>query len=119
MRWVVVVVLLLVPGFAAAQGNAWHLPEGSEPGIATMRTPVRAAGDGEVVIYSGNQFAGAGGNPGNQTQAGSRVMYRVEGAAAWSEAPMTFHAESGNNKYYAATVPGVPAGSEVEYYLRI
>ena len=122
---VVLVVLVVLSARAQAgptcpeppcAGNAWHVPTGAEPGIASMRTPVRARVGEAVAIYSGNQAAGAAGNPGNQLQAGSAVIWRAGGA--WTEAPMTFVAEVGNNKYYRATVPGGAAG-EVEYYLRI
>src|SRR5690242_13613781 len=99
---------------AAIAGNAWHIPGGAEPGIATMRDPVRAAAGAAITVYSGNQFQGAG-NPGNQTQAGSAVEWRAVGASAWSETPLLYSSTSGNNKYYAATLPA--QSGEIEYYL--
>jgi len=121
MRLGIVVVLLGLSRLALADatcpappcaGNAWHVP-------ATMRTPVRGVVGAPVVITSGNQASGPGGNPGNQLQTGSAVVYRVMGAAAWTEAPMTFSAEQGHDKLYVASLPPAEAGAEIEYYLQI
>src|SRR5262245_3536157 len=89
MRALVVVGLMLAasPAVAATAGNAWHIPSGAEPGIATMRAPVHGVAAGaSVTVYSGNQFQGTG-NPGNQLQAGSAVVYRKIGDAAWTSVP--------------------------------
>jgi hypothetical protein len=84
-----------------------------------MRSPVhRVAAGASVVVYNGNQFAGTG-NPGNQLQTGSAVLYRKIGDATWTTVPMAFFAQSGNNKYFSATIPGGAAGDSIEYYLRI
>jgi alpha-D-xyloside xylohydrolase len=105
---------------ALPPGNAWHTPVGSEPGIATMRSPAHAiTAATDIVIYSGNQFAGTAGNPGNQLQAGSAVIYRKLADPGWTTVPMTFFAQSGNNKYFSATIPRGAAGDVIEYYLRI
>src|SRR5262245_24375713 len=112
-------MLAAAPASAATAGNAWHIPTGAVPGIATMRSPVHGVAAGaSVTVYSGNQFQGTG-NPGNQLQAGSAVLYRRIGDAAWTTVPMTFFAQAGNNKYYAATIPGGVAGDAIEYYLQI
>ncbi|HEU4539118.1 MAG TPA: hypothetical protein VFS00_33585, partial [Polyangiaceae bacterium] len=109
-------------GAGAAPGNAWHIPRGAEPGIASMRDPVLGVTPGLAVrVYSGNQFRGEGGDPGNQLQTGSAVLWRKAGAPAFAEAPMTFFAEAGNNKYYVAelSAAGLAPGDAVEYYLRL
>src|SRR5258705_5463656 len=102
MRSLVIVGLLLgatAPAAALTAGNAWHIPAAAEPGIATMRSPVhRVAAGASVVVYNGNQFAGTG-NPGNQLQTGSAVLYRKIGDAAWTTVPMAFFAQNANNKY--------------------
>ncbi|HEU4405464.1 MAG TPA: TIM-barrel domain-containing protein [Polyangiaceae bacterium] len=106
----------------ALPGNAWHLPRGAEPGIASMRDPVLGVTPGRAVrVYSGNQFKGEGGEPGNQLQTGSAVLWRRAGAADFVEAPMAFFAEAGNNKYYVAelSASGLRPGDGVEYYLRV
>ena len=103
-------------------GNVWHIPANPEPpGVAGMRDPVfPATPAATVTIYTGNQFAGDG-NPGNQLQVGSSLFYSPQGGAAWTEVPLAFSAEIGNNKYYSAPVPfgSFQAGTNVRYYLRI
>jgi alpha-D-xyloside xylohydrolase len=114
--------LALPARIEAAPGNAWHIPRGAEPGIASMREPVLGITPRLAVrVYSGNQFRGEGGDPGNQLQAGSAVLWRKAGAPAYAEAPMAFFAEAGNNKYYVAELPaaGLAPGDAVEYYLRL
>src|SRR5512138_3347800 len=81
---------------AGGAGNAWHVPSGAEPGIAAMRSPTRHAAAGtDVAVYSGNQFQGTAGNPGNQLQTGSAVIYRHLADAAWTTVPMAFFAQNG------------------------
>ena len=114
-------VLWPVLGHAAAPtpGNAWHIPATSEPGIATMRAPLRVTGSQVLTIFSGNQFAGTDGTSGNQLQTGSAVLYRRITDAVWASAPMAFFAQNGNNKYFSATIPAGSPGDTFEYYLRI
>ena len=104
-------------------GNAWHIPANPEPRTrGGMRDPVGAIVPGTAVtIITGNQFQGAGGNPGNQLQDGSSVFFRRRGAGAWTEVPMLFQLQADNNKYYAAAVPttGLQAGDVIQYYLRL
>ncbi len=124
----VLVILMLTLGIAAGAahagggvGNAWHIPTGGEPGIASMRGPVHGIVAGtSVSVYSGNQFQG-GGNPGNQLQTGSAVIYKHLADASWTTAPMTFVSQNGNNKYFVATIPGsaLSSGDVIEYYLQI
>jgi hypothetical protein len=86
-----------------------------------MRDPVGGIVPGmAVTIFSGNQFQG-GGTPGNQLQAGSRLVFKRAADADWASLPLLFHSASGNNKYYAATIPTriVQTGEVVQYYLRI
>src|SRR5688572_16782618 len=113
--------LAMLASEAQAVGNAWHLATNPEPGIVSMRGPVLDVDAGDALsIYSGNQFQGAG-NPNNQLEIGSRVHFRAAGAAMWSEAQLVFHSQSGNNKYFVASIPSgtFAAGAVVEYYLRI
>lgn len=103
-------------------GNAWHIPASvDEPGVPIMRMPFGAIfPDTAVTIFSGNQFQG-GANGANQLQVDSTIFYRDATNTAWSQAPMTFHSQSGNNKYFSGTIPAglFAAGSVVQYYLRI
>jgi len=104
-------------------GNAWHIPGNPEPrGRGGMRDPVGGIFAGAAVtIFSGNQFRGAGGNPGNQLQAGSSLFFRRAADTTWTPLPLLFHSASGNNKYYVATIPAgtFQTGDMVQYYLRI
>ncbi len=107
---------------AAAPGNAWHIPASAEPGYASMRAPVtNIDADTDVVIVSGNQAFGGGGNPGNQLQTGSAVIHRAVGTVEWVETQLSYASTAGNNVYYTATIAdgSYGAGETVEYYLRI
>ena len=86
-----------------------------------MRDPAGAIPAGTpVTIISGNQDQGPGGNPGNQLQVGSAVIFRRSTEMAWSEQPMIFDSAGGNNKYYRGTITApFGIGEQVEYYLRI
>lgn len=103
-------------------GNVWHIPDSPEPrGRSGMRDPFGAAVPGSVLMFiTGNQFQG-GGNPGNQLQAGSTLLFRKSGAANWTPLPLIFLRTIGNNKYYLASVTDgtFTAGDSVEYYFRI
>ena len=107
----------------AEPGNAWHIPTSEEPGgVDSMRDPVQGMdASTAVMIWSGNQFQGAGGNPGNQLQTGSSVFSRVLGTPGWDEHPLTFSHTNGNNIYYSTEVgAGTYApGDTIEYYLQI
>lgn len=104
-------------------GNVWHLPGNPEPrGHLGMRDPVFPTDPvSEVTIVTGNQFAGGGGNPGNQLQDGSTLFFKRAGDAAWQPVPLMFASTVGNNKYYSAPIPAgaFPPGTVVQYYLRI
>ena len=104
-------------------GNAWHLPSNPEPlGNAGMRDPVLFPTDPvpAVTVLSGNQFQG-GGNPGNQLQDGSAVLFKQATDTAWQTVPLIFATAIDNNKYYSAAIPAgtFPTGTVVQYYLRI
>ncbi len=103
-------------------GNAWHIPGNvSEPGVPIMRDPFQSIFSNTAVrIYNGNQFQ-SGANGANQLSVGSSVFYRSATNQVWTEAPMTFHSTSGNNKYFYGTIPAntFPAGAHVQYYLRV
>ena len=105
-----------------ALGNAWHFPGNPEPfGNAGMRDPVFPTDPvSAVTVFSGNQYQG-GGNPGNQLQDGSAVLFKQSTDTAWTMAPMVFAAAIGNNKYYSAAIPvgAFAAGAVVQYYLVI
>ena len=104
-------------------GNVWHLPANPEPrGRGAMRDPVGAVVAGSAVtIISGNQFRGPGGNPGNQTQTGSAVLFKKATDSNWTSVPMLFLRTTGNNKYYSASLPAnaFNPGDVGQYYLRI
>lgn len=103
-------------------GNAWHIPFSPEPhGMAGMRNPVGGMVPGATLtLFSGNQFHGDG-NPGNQLEAGSAVLYKRAADTEWRTSPMLFQSSTGNNKFYAARVlPGTfQTGDVAEYYLRV
>jgi hypothetical protein len=103
-------------------GNAWHIPGSAEPrGFAGMRDPVGAIVPGAVLtVVLGNQFRGAG-NPGNQLQDGSAVLFRRNSDPAWTTVPLTFLRRVGNDKYYSAAVPtdSFRPGDDILYYLRV
>lgn len=104
-------------------GNAWHIPAGPEPrGLTGMRHPVGAIVSGtRVTICSGNQYQGDGGNPGNQLQVGSTVMFKRATDANWLQQPMEFRNAVANNKYFTAKIAAgtFQTGDVVQYYLRI
>ena len=105
-----------------ALGTAWHFPGNPEPfGRAGMRDPVFPTDPVPVVtVFSGNQYQG-GGNPGNQLQDGSAVVFKRPADPAWTVLPMTFSIAIGNNKYYSAAIPvaAFTIGTVVQYYLVI
>jgi alpha-D-xyloside xylohydrolase len=118
------VLLTTNAGFQATLGNAWHIPSNPESVVSlpSMRVPVSGMqSNTAVAIYSGNQDAGPGGNPGNQTQSNSTIYYRHATNTSWTALPMTFFGAGGNNKYYSGSIPAgtFKPGDTVQYYLRI
>jgi galactose oxidase len=105
-----------------ALGTAWHFPGNPEPfGNAGMRDPVFPTDPvPAVTVFSGNQYQG-GGNPGNQLQDGSAVLFKRTIDTAWTTVPMVFAAAIDNNKYYSAAIPAgaFATGTVVEYYVVI
>jgi len=105
-----------------ALGNAWHFPGNPEPfGNAGMRDPVFPTDPvSAVTVFSGNQYQG-GGNPGNQLQDGSAVLFKRTTDTAWTTVPMVFSAAIDDNKYYSAAIPvsTFATGTVVQYYLVI
>ena len=103
-------------------GNGWHLPSNPEPlGNAGMRDPVFPTDPvAAITVFSGSQFQGDG-NPGNQLQDGSAVLFKQATDTAWQTVPLIFTTAIDNNKYYSAAIPvgTFPAGTVVQYYLRI
>lgn len=104
-------------------GNAWHIPANPEPRErGGMHDPIGAIVSGiAVTVISGNQFQGAGGNPGNQLQTGSAIFFKKSTGATWASVPMMFLKTVGNNKYYSGEIPKdtFKTGDVVQYYLRI
>jgi hypothetical protein len=110
-------LLALGPLASPAQtpGNVWHLPRNAEPSGATMRNPVAGILPGAAVtLYNGSYSL-----DGNQS--GGWLVYRKAGVPAWSMLDLVFDSQSGNNKYWKATLPAntFSAGDMVEYYFRI
>jgi galactose oxidase len=69
-----------------------------------MRDPIGAIVPGTAVtLITGNQFQG-GGNPGNQLQTGSALVFKRAADATWTLLPLIFLRTLNNNKYYAATI---------------
>jgi galactose oxidase len=105
-----------------ALGNAWHFPGDPEPfGTAGMRDPVFPTDPvPTVTVFSGNQYQG-GGNPGNQLQDGSAVLFKRTTDTVWTTVPMVFSIAIDNNKYYSAAIPvsAFATGTVVQYYLVI
>jgi len=103
-------------------GNTWHIPNNPQPpGQASMRVPLDVIEAGApVVVFTGNQFRGLG-TAGNQTQSGSALMLRKTGDATWKPLPLSFQSENGNDKHFAATIPGdmLQGGDLLEYYFKI
>jgi len=109
------------PAFRARPGNAWHIPSSVEATIGQMRQPLNnILSNAAVTIFSGNQYQGAG-EAGNQLADGTRLYYRNATGSVWTIVPMSFQAVSGNNSYFAGTIPSnsFAAGATVQYYIRI
>ena len=103
-------------------GNAWHLPGNPEPfGAAGMRDPIFPTDPvSAITVFSGSQYQGDG-NPGNQLQDSSAVMFKQTTDTAWTKAPMAFATAINNNKYFSATIPvgAFETGTIIQYYLVI
>ncbi len=109
------------PALVPRVGNAWHIPQSTEPTVGFMRAPIFEIYAGRpVLLNSGSQYQG-GGEAGNQLQTGSAVYYRDAATNVWSALPLAFHATSGNNIYYSNALPAavLGAGCTIQYYLRI
>jgi galactose oxidase len=104
-------------------GNVWHIPANPEPRTrGGMRDPIGAIVPGTAVtIITGNQFQGPGGNPGNQLQDGSALLFKNSTDVNFTEIPLFFNSIAGNNKYYTGTIPAgaFAKGAVAQYYLRI
>ena len=99
-------------------GNCWHYPANAEPVGAYMRNPRHPYASNDVVIYTGNQFAGDG-NAADQS--GGTLYYRLAGAGGWSSAALTFDSEAENNKYWRGAIAAGTFGKTqtVEYVLAV
>ncbi len=116
------IILTTNLNFRAILGNCFHIPGNAEINGIVMRNPTDViVSNTAVFLYTGNQDAGAGGNPGNQLQTGSTIFYRHATNATWTAIPMSFYGAAGNNKYYSNSIPAnvFSAGDVVQYYFRI
>jgi alpha-D-xyloside xylohydrolase len=118
------ILLTTNANFLANPGNAWHIPNNPEAlaSLPSMRVPLSGMlSNTAVALYNGNQDIGPGGNPGNQTQAGSLIFFKHITNSTWSTLPMFFYTGGGNNKYYSNSIPAntFSGGDTVQYYLRI
>jgi alpha-D-xyloside xylohydrolase len=122
------VILTTNANFQPVLGESFHIPGATDANIggATMRSPVTGiVSNTSPAIFSGNQAAGAG-NPGNQLQSGSAIVYRHATNTTWSSTNMLFFSEgpsplnpASTNKYYRGFLPPFNPGDVVQYYLRI
>jgi alpha-D-xyloside xylohydrolase len=124
------IALVTSTTFKAGAGNGFHTPSvDSEADLGrTMRNPLRGVGSNTAVeIISGNQYQGGSGDPGNQLQTGSAILYKPATGTVWSSQPLYFHKNGTtlpngiNNKYYSNAIPAglfLP-GETVQYYLRM
>ncbi len=121
------IILTTNNNFQATIGNAFHIPSDIESNSnnTTMRSPVSGIlPNTAVFLYTGNQYQGSGGNPGNQLQTGSTIFYRNATNSTWSSIPMFFWypgGGNGNNKYFSNSIPAnvFSAGDTVQYYFKI
>ena len=87
-----------------------------------MRDPIGAIVPGTAItLITGNQFQGAGGNPGNQLQDGSTLFFRKSTDPGFTPVPMFFNSIAGTNKYYTGAIPAgsLNQGDIAQYYFRI
>lgn len=124
------IALVTDANFRARSGNGFHTPSVDSEGDLgkTMRNPLRGVGTNTAVeIISGNQYQGAGGDPGNQLQTGSAILYKHATATVWHAQQLYFYKNGTtlpngiNNKYYSNAIPAglFQPGDTVQYYLRM
>lgn len=124
------IALVTDVNFKARAGNGFHTPSADSEGDLgkTMRNPLRVVETNTAVeIISGNQYQGAGGDPGNQLQTGSAIIYKHATSAVWNAVQLWFYKNGTtipngvNNKYYSNSIPGgiFKPNDRVEYYLRM
>ena len=103
-------------------GNAGtYRPIRSRAEQAGMRDPVfPTTPAGAVTISTGNQFQG-GGNPGNQLQVGSSLLFKQATDPGWTTVPLIFLSTRRQQQVLLRADPGagVPDGTVVQYYLRV
>jgi hypothetical protein len=110
-------MVLALPALAAAQvGALWHIPGSSSevPGNIPMRDPV-----GPQTLEATTFYQGVWRNSGNNNQTGGTFYYRYGTAGGWQSAALGFHANSGDNQFWKATVAAGPAGVPMQYYFRV
>lgn len=101
--------------YTAGGGQSWHIPANSEPPGATMRLPATLAKTDEAVFFYNGTYATS------FDQSGGAFYYRRRGDATWSSQSLSYDQQSGNNKYWKATLPAsaYAAGDQVDYYWKI
>ncbi|HEY8241340.1 MAG TPA: alpha-amylase family glycosyl hydrolase, partial [Kiritimatiellia bacterium] len=115
------IVLTTNANFMPTNGNAWHIPNNTQPAGYTMRWPASAIySNTPVLIFNGNQYT-CGGAQGNQLQIGSTIYYKHATATVWNTLPMYFHGTTGCDIHYSNAIPAdtFRAGDVVQYYLKI
>ncbi|MGH8046481.1 MAG: alpha-amylase family glycosyl hydrolase [Chthoniobacterales bacterium] len=123
------ILLALVLGLhsvaRATLPNAWHIPDnaivsGNGGTTPTMRNPRAEFGNtGTIRIFSGLQKFNNG--FGTADQNGGTVYYKSADQMAWSSAPLSFHANTGNDQYWYAdlSLANVTANKVIQYYIAL
>lgn len=112
------ILVAVLPSAAWAQVSAlWHIPGSySEvPGNIPMRDPVSPTFGQSTTFYQG-VWRNSGAN--NQTADGT-FHYRYGTSGTWLSVPLTFHANSGDNQFWKATVAAPDGGRTMQYYFRV
>ncbi len=110
-------LFLALPVMAFGQvSNLWHVPASySEvPGNIPMRDPV-----GPQTLQATTFYQGVYRNSGANNETGGSLYYRYGAGGAWQSADLSFHADSGDNQFWKATVNAGPAGVPMQYYFRV
>ncbi len=96
--------------------NLWHVPESMSevPGGISMRDPV-----GPQTLQATTFYQGVWRNDGGNDQSGGSLYYRYGADGEWQSADLAFHANSGDNQFWKATVNAGPGGLPMQYYFRV
>ena len=125
-KWIFPIIVLGLQAHAwGALPNAWHIPDnaivsGSGGTTPTMRNPrVEFGNTGTVRIFSGIQKFNNG--FGTADQNGGALYYKSADRSTWSAAPLSFHANAGNDQYWYADIAlaNVTANKVIQYYIAL